>query len=75
MQLPEGSSFKLACEDVTNTDPLHIALVATLLNLSEQEVSSPDCFCLGLNTTGGIVRMPMISSGSKANYHEMEGLV
>jgi hypothetical protein len=42
LQLPEGYLFKLTCEDVTNTFPVHIALVATLLDLSEQDVSLLD---------------------------------
>jgi hypothetical protein len=85
VQPPEGSLFKLACEDVTNTVPLDIALVATLLNLSEQEVSLLDRFCLGsnsannmlmsINTPIGIARMPTTPSASKGNYHEMEGLL
>jgi hypothetical protein len=60
---------------VTNAVPLHIALEASLLDVSEQEVSSLDQFCLGPNTTNGIVRTPMTLPGSKANYHKMEGLV
>jgi hypothetical protein len=82
---PEGSIFKIACEDVTGTVSLHVALVATFLaGLSEQEVTSLDRFCFpnstnnmpaNANTPNGVARIPTTSSASTVNYNEMGGLV